>query len=482
MLKRVVLSALIAAASAITGCGEATPEASYPGDLWSFEGAGPRPAAMWVTEARTPAREASTRWLSGAPAQGAVLQGASEPLHVAVWIETPASTRAAARAPVALSLVIDSSGSMAGDKILNAQRAAASLIESLATGDIVSIYAFSDGVTEIAPPTVIEPGTSSGLIAQTRAIEATGSTNLFDGLRMGEVRAAAAPPSHPVRRVVVISDGQANVGPSSPGELGDVAAQGTEAGVQVSAIGVGLDYDERTLGALAVRSSGRLYHLQEPSQMTEIVKQELMLLDKTAATAAYLEITAAPGVEILGAELVEAQMDRGTLRVGLGTLYAGQRREVLLRIKAPVAEGPRLPLATARLFYREPADRGGGRFSQSVPIEARVTTDAAEASRSENAEVKAMIVRYEAAQAQLKAAEMLNEGRSTEAAVVLDQAQQRVQKAAESTSSAAERSRLQSQAARIGDTKAEAKKATTKAQSRASALKSYSYAFDDAGY
>jgi Ca-activated chloride channel family protein len=207
-----------------------------------------------------------------------------------------------------------------------------------------------------------------------------------------------------------------------------------------------------------------------------------MLLDKTAATAAYLEITAAPGVEILGAELVEAQMDRGTLRVGLGTLYAGQRREVLLRIKAPAAEAPRLPLATARLFYREPADRGGGRFSQSVPIEARVTTDAAEASRSENAEVKAMIVRYEAAQAQLKAAEMLNEGRSTEAAVVLDQAQQSVQKAAESTSSAAERSRLQSQASRIGDTKAEAKKATTKAQSRASALKSYSYAFDDAGY
>jgi Ca-activated chloride channel family protein len=371
---------------------------------------------------------------------------------------------------------------MAGDKIRSAQRAAASLIESLTTGDIVSVYTFSDGVTEIASPTEIEPGTSSDLIAETRSIEAAGSTNLFDGLRTGESRAASAPQSHPVRRVIVISDGQANVGPSSPEELGNVAARGTEAGVQVSAIGVGLDYDERTLGALAVRSSGRLYHLQDPSQMSEIVKQELKLLDKTAATAAYLEITPAPGVEILGAELVEAQMDKGTLRVGLGTLYAGQRREVLLRIKAPVAEAPRLPIATARLFYREPAELGGGRFSQSVPIEARVTTDAAEASRSENAEVKAMVVRYEAAQAQLKAAAMLNEGRSNEAADVLEQAQIRVQKAAESTSNPAERSRLQSQAARIGDTKADAKKATTKAQQRASSLKSYDFAHDDAGY
>jgi Ca-activated chloride channel family protein len=447
-----------------------------------MEGAGPRGAAIWLTDSGTPATEASARWISGAPAQGAVLQGSSEELHVAVWIETPEAERTGARAPVALSLVIDSSGSMSGDKILHAKRAAASLIESLASGDIVSIYTFSDGVIEIASPTVVEPGTSSVLISQTRDIEASGSTNLFDGLRVGEDRAGKAPKSHPVRRVVVISDGQANVGPSSPGELGDVAARGTEAGVQVSAIGVGLDYDERTLGALAVRSSGRLYHLQDPAQMTEIVKQELKLLNKTAATAAYLEITPAPGVEILGAEIVEAQMDQGTLRVGLGTLYAGQRREVLLRVKAPVAEAPRLPIATARLFYRTPADIGGGRFSQSVPIEAKVTTDAAEASRSENAEVEAMIVRYEAAQAQLRASAMLNEGRNVEAADVLEQAEQRVQKAAESASSPAERSRLQDQAARIGETKSDAKKANTKTQSRETALKSYNYAFDDGGY
>jgi Ca-activated chloride channel family protein len=305
---------------------------------------------------------------------------------------------------------------------------------------------------------------------------------MFDGLRMGESRAGSAPQSHSVRRVVVISDGQANVGPSSPEELGDVAARGTEQGVQVSAIGVGIDYDERTLGALAMRSSGRLYHLQEPSQMTEIVMQELKLLDKTAATAAYLEITPAPGVEILGAELVDARIDKGTLRVGLGTLYAGQRREVLLRVKTPTAEAPRLPIATARLFYRQPEELGGGRFSQAVPIEAKVTTDAAEASRSANAEVKALVVRYEAAQAQLKAAEMLSQGRNNEAADVLDQAQVSIEREAQATSSADERRRLQSQATRIGKVKSDAKKATTRAQSQEQGKKSYGYAFEDSGY
>jgi uncharacterized protein (DUF58 family) len=57
---------------------------------------------------------------------------------------------------MAVSLVVDTSGSMSGEKIENARLAASSLIETLSDGDLVSIYAFANGVAEVAPPTTVD--------------------------------------------------------------------------------------------------------------------------------------------------------------------------------------------------------------------------------------------------------------------------------------------------------------------------------------
>jgi Ca-activated chloride channel family protein len=369
---------------------------------------------------------------------------------------------------------------MAGDKIVHARMAAASLLESLTMGDIVSIYTFSDRVAEIAPPTVAAPDVMSSLIASTQQIMATGSTNMYDGLRVAEAQVAKAPGTHPVRRVIVISDGQANVGPSSPEELGQLAARGTEAGVQVSAIGVGLDYDERTLGALAVQSSGRLYHLEQPSQMASILDQEVRLLSQTVATDAYLEVIPAPGVEIIGAEFVKGKRHGSTLRVGLGALYGSQHREVLIRVKVNAAELSKQPLATARFIYRDRAD--GLRYrQQDVLLVGSVSTDAKAASASANPRVKAMVARHEAALAQIKAAEMLNAGQTQQAAEILDRSSAELHAVAAASPSAPDRERLVQQAEQVKRTSESAKKADTQQKARQTALDSYGYAFSDEG-
>ena len=69
---------------------------------------------------------------------------------------------------------------------------------------------------------------------------------MFDGLTMGESQVAQAPATHSVRRVVVIPDGIANVGPSSPETLGAIAQRGLKFQAQATSLGVGNDYDERT--------------------------------------------------------------------------------------------------------------------------------------------------------------------------------------------------------------------------------------------
>ena len=244
---------------------------------------------------------ASTGWLGGSALRTRVVVGADGQTYVAVWVDAPTDVpnQPTERAPMAVSLVVDTSGSMSGAKIEQARLAAASLLETLQDGDVVSIYAFSNQVMAVAPPTVVGPNTRASLMTRAQSLYAAGGTNMYGGVSAGIQSVSSAPSSHAVRRVFLISDGHANIGPSDPGSLGVLAGNGTEYGVQVTGIGVGLDYDENTLGALAVNSSGRLYHLEHPAQMASILEREVQLLGQTVATGAFIEVIPAPGVRIL---------------------------------------------------------------------------------------------------------------------------------------------------------------------------------------
>jgi Ca-activated chloride channel family protein len=276
-------------------------------------------------------------WLHGSAMHTRLHVGADGETYLGVWIDTPVTTQGAVqRAPLDVALVVDTSGSMSGEKIHHARVAASSFIDGLAEGDIVSLYSFSSGVTELAPPTVVTATSRAMLLQRVAGLYAAGGTNLYGGLQVATNAAAQAPPTHPVRRVVMISDGRGNIGPASAEELGDLAARATENGTQVTAIGVGLDYDEGTLGALAVRSAGRLYHLEAPQQMATILHDELELLGQTVASNAVIELDAAPGVVFEGTDNLRVDRQDNRLRIPLGALHGGQHREVLVRVRARV--------------------------------------------------------------------------------------------------------------------------------------------------
>ncbi|MBL8604093.1 MAG: VWA domain-containing protein [Myxococcales bacterium] len=371
----------------------------------------------------------TTRWLQGAPVQTRVLSTDAQESWVGLWVDPPAVVEQVVRAPVDVALVVDTSGSMAGAKIQNARTAAASFIQSLAEGDIVSLYAFSDGVTELAAPTLVNAASRAVLLSRVQQLVPTGSTNLYDGLRVGTMATASAPASHAVRRVVVISDGRANVGPSSAAALGDLAAQSTENGTQVTAIGVGLDYDEATLGALAVRSAGRLYHLEEPSQMAAILQGELDLLGQTVAANAYLEVEADEGVSLDADAQLRVDRRGNVLRIPLGSLYAGQRREVLLHTRLPGGLRGARTLASARLRFEDPRDPSRV-HAEAVDLRVEPTEDAAAARSSANERVVAMVASREAAAAQLRASQYVNNGQMAEADAELQRAEARLRSTA----------------------------------------------------
>ena len=423
-----------------------------------------------------------TSWLDGSPINTQIIVGESGETFVGVWIEAPDEVPTARRrAPMALSLVVDTSGSMSGEKIQYARHATSSLLESLRDGDRVSIYAFDDRVTEVAPPTTVGPNTRAALMRRVSLLQTGGGTNMYDALTVGVARIAEAPASHTVRRVVLISDGHANVGLSDPRSLGDVAARGTEHGAQVTAIGVGLGYDENTLGAIAVRSSGRLYHLAQPHQMAHILEQEMNLLARTVATDAYIEIVPAPGVVIIEGVSLGSTLQNGRLRVPLGSLYAGQQRDVLFRARVDTARMGRRALASARLVYRAPSGRRA-EHRQSADLRYRVTRDRQAARRSVVPRINAMVATHEAAQAQVRAAEMLNRGDQRGAVAELDTAARRLQSAADAAPRSESSRELRRRAGRVTRQRSAAGSASTPSATRGAALEVYDDAMESAGY
>ncbi len=369
-------------------------------------------------------------WFQGAPVRSRVVVGADGETYVGLWIDAPVVQTGGQRLPLDVALVVDTSGSMSGAKINSARLAAASFIDNLALGDIVSLYSFSDGVQELSPPVVVDDATRAALLARVQRLYASGGTNLWGGLQAGQAATAHAPASHPVRRVVVISDGRANVGPSSVGEFGDLAAGSTENGTQITAIGVGLDYDENTLGALAVRSAGRLYHLEQPEQMAIILQDELQMLSRTVATNAVIEFAPAEGVVVEPTDQLRVDRSGNGIRIPVGSLYSDQHREVLLRARVAGATTGTRTLGSARLVYRSPGASAAPMQSRVVPISLEFVRNDAESAPTANERVTAMVTRFEAAQSQMRAAQALAAGDAARAEAELQRAEANLRTAA----------------------------------------------------
>jgi Ca-activated chloride channel family protein len=407
----------------------------------------------------------SGTWIGASGASDFVLTGTND-TFLGVWVDVPSNIKKI-QAPAAVAVVIDTSGSMAGPKMEHARTAAKSLIDKLPDGDIVTVISFDDSAQERVPPTTLDTASRERIRGAISELSPSGSTNMFDGLRQGETRAMQAPSTHAIKRVVLISDGVANIGPSTPELLGELAARGSERGVQVTAVGVGLDYDENTLNALAIRSSGRLYHLGETQQLASILEKEMGLLKATAVTNAVVEVIPAPGVQLLGAEGVRSEwVTGGGLRVPLGTLFGGQHREMLMRVRVSAAADGTHPLASVRLHFTDPSEGNLARV-QEIVARYTATKDTRELEQHANARTQSIMAVQEAGRLAVQAAQSVNQGSWDKADKDLAVAEAKLRETAKQIRDTKEKQRVEAAAARM----ASARKSTAAAAAAPAAAK-----------
>jgi len=423
------------------------------------------------------AEDPNRPWLSAATASDYMLIGQAEQAF-GVWVDIPKGV--GGHVPTALTLAIDTSGSMRGDKIDHAREAARRLIDELEDGDIVSLVTFASDGRVLMPPTTLDNQRRRELHNIIEELSADGGTAMHDGLKVAESQLWTSPDTHLVRRLVVISDGKATVGPTSPHQLGQIAEVGLQKSIQVTALGVGLDYDELTLNALAERSSGRLYHVEESAQLPGIIEDEIALLESTAAAGVEVELVAAPGVEIMGTAAARSARSAEGLRVPLGTMFGGQQRELVVhaRVRGDGTEGP-MVLASVRLHYRDPADGGVKRVQETV-LRATVTDDPGLVAEHTHSGLQTLLAVRDASTFTQQASANLNSGDLDAADLQLARAEEALVVQHRRAKSKAEKDRTKGAADKIARQRSGIKKAKKKSgAARAKASRSISLEAND---
>lgn len=410
---------------------------------------------------------------------GYLLTGSDGQAHLVIDLHAPAPANFTSRAPMAVSLVIDRSGSMAGEKMRNAIAAATCFIRNLNDGDVIAIYAYDDVVDQIAAPTILTEASRLALVSSLMGLHPRGSTNIHAGLTAG-INALASPGSErPIRRVILISDGLANVGPSSARALGGVASRAARGGVSVTSIGVGLDYSEATLGAIAVRSGGRFYHLQEPAQMVSILESELLALNQTVARGTIIDLIPATGVQVINATGADIVRRGQVTELRVGDVLGGQRRAIVVTLRVPTSGGPLHRAARLALRYSDP--ESGVAQAAAADVSYLLSASEVQVQESLNPQFALLVERHEAALVNQRAAEMLARGRSDGAGAVLAAQAQHMRRRARDLGGEEGRE-LEREAARVEQAEHRARRARSRPARRAAGLDMNDQAMDAFGF
>lgn len=284
------------------------------------------------------------------PLRPAVRTDAPVTLDVLLRITPPTSDRPLTRPPLNLALVLDRSGSMSAEKKLTyAKEAAIGVIEQLLPTDRVSVIIFDDEVTNLVPSTLATD--KNQIISLIRSVAPGGSTALHGGWKAGvdQVRRHLIPGG--LNRVLLLSDGLANVGITEPDAIAGDVHSATREGITTSTLGVGLDYNEDLMEAMARSGDGNYYFIESPTQLPTIFATELHGLMATVGQRVSLGIEPAAGVVV--ADVLNDFDPLPTGRWKLPNLVHGMPITVVVRLNVPASSGE-VSIAQFRLAWTAP--------------------------------------------------------------------------------------------------------------------------------
>ncbi|MGK3989093.1 VWA domain-containing protein [Sorangium sp. So ce136] len=370
------------------------------------------------------------------------------PVHVRVALRSTAQAPAA-RPHLSVHLVLDVSGSMAGEPMARARDAARALVDKLDAKDDFSLVTFSSDAQVRIPDGPVGP--RRAMIKSTiDGISEGGGTNIGRGLELGYAQAAMPGiPEGAVKVVLLLSDGRANAGTTSSERLSRLALDAFQGGIQTSTFGLGADYDGALMSGIASDGAGGYYYLRDPDQIAPALATELDKRLDPVATAVELRVRLKPDVKLLqvygsrrlsGAEAARVraievaadaqaqkrdriEQDRkddaeGGMRFFIPAFSRDDSHALLLKLGLPAGVDPRT-IASIELKYKDRVAKKN--VVDEAPLKVVYATGDADSAASADASVARTIQGFAAGETLSEAARQIALGDRGRAAALLSE-------------------------------------------------------------
>ncbi|XOV66573.1 MAG: VWA domain-containing protein [Fluviicola sp.] len=188
--------------------------------------------------------------------------------------------------PLNICFVVDKSGSMTGeDRIGQLKKSLIKFVEQLSPDDMISIVVFESGATLAVPAKKVKD--KKAIIDIIHAIQAGGGTNIYSGMVMGFEEVKKLKTANSINRVVLLTDGY---GSTPPEQVIAEAKNHIAGGIELSCVGVGIDYNQELLSLLASAGGGLLHLASTSAGIEEVFQRELESILYPMAKKAQLTV------------------------------------------------------------------------------------------------------------------------------------------------------------------------------------------------
>ncbi len=349
-----------------------------------------------------------------AVSHGKVLASAGQELFATVDVTADTSPDSTARAPLSLAIVLDTSGSMMGEKIEDAKLAVTKLVSGMRDDDEIAFVRYASDAELVQPLSTVGRVRQS-LIDKIESVEAGGGTAIPKGMQAGLLALQSAS-SDRVRRLVLVSDGLDASRSVSEG-LARSAFNDHEV---VSSLGIGLDFDSAYMGALAEAGHGNYGFVKDPGALEGFLKRELDESATTRVRDVTVRLDLPPGIRLknaYGAE-VSPKGDGSAVEISVGSMFSGDSRRVVLALSSSLEAGDARSLQ-AKVDWRVV---GGGAQTAEIPtMVVLATRDQAAVDASRDGTVLAAAASVMASKREIEAASAYERGDTTTAGALIQQ-------------------------------------------------------------
>jgi Ca-activated chloride channel family protein len=257
--------------------------------------------------------------------------------------------------PWNLTFLVDISGSMT-DRLALVRKSLDHLVDAMRPGDRISIATYAGGVSTVLEPTTLAQRDKASIKGIIEDLTPGGGTAMADGLKNAYAVNRMGFLDDGVNRVIVCSDGDANIGATGWDEMLDQVKAYKEQGITLSTLGFGIgNFNDATMEMLADRGNGNYYYIDSEAEAERLFTEELTAMMQVVAWDAKIQVAfrqeAVKSYRLLGYEnraIADSAFHDDT--TDAGEVGAGHTVTALYEL---VLAKPSAPLGAVHLRYRD---------------------------------------------------------------------------------------------------------------------------------